>query len=279
MIKATMMVTIAVWAAAATPVRGQYRQCPSDAVRAGNTCVDKYEESVWHVPPTNASGKDNRKLIEKIVRGEATLRDLQKGSATQLGCADAPYRLVEYPARFPLNGNWIPDPESPVPPSPGVYAVSIPGVLPSSCITWFQAEQACALSGKRLLTNQEWQRAAQGTPDTNTDNRVTDCATRSPAPAQTGSRADCVSAWGARDMVGNVWEWVADWGDTSSGCATWLNDDTTCFGGPGGGERLPAAIMRGGLWDEGTRAGVFAVWMNERSPLDSGAGIGFRCAR
>jgi len=48
-------------------------------------------------------------------------------------------------------------------------------VLPSGCITWFQANQACLLSGKRLLTNREWQGAAASTPDPGTDNGTTDC--------------------------------------------------------------------------------------------------------
>src|SRR5439155_597880 len=33
------------------------------------------------------------------------------------------------------------------------YAASVPGVPPSTCLTWFHAEQACPLSGKRFLRN------------------------------------------------------------------------------------------------------------------------------
>jgi hypothetical protein len=39
--------------------------------------------------------------------------------------------------------------------------VSIPGVLPTTCTTWFQAEQACRLSGKRLLTERRRPRRAR----------------------------------------------------------------------------------------------------------------------
>lgn len=268
----------AVLAGVALPAHGHFEKCPADAVKVGDVCVDKYEASVWHVPATNRRGKDNQKLIERIVRGKVALSDLRRGGATQLGCSDAPFDLVPYPASFPENGNWTPDARSPLPPSPGVYAVSLAGVLPSTCITWFQAEQACALSGKRLLTNQEWQRAAHGTPDPGTDNRTTDCVIASPAPTTAGARSACASAWGVHDMVGNVWEWVADWGERSSACATWIENDTTCFG-ESGGDRSPGVLMRGGLWDEGTSAGVFAAWMNERGPLDSGNAIGFRCGR
>src|SRR5262249_40234931 len=154
------------------------------------------------------------------------------------------------------------------------------GVHPTACITWFQAAQACALSGKRLLTNEEWQRAASGTPDPGTDNGTTDCAVSSPDVVNTGSRGNCVSNWGALDMVGSVDEWVADWADrnpgTSGSCADWTIQtaglipgfDFSCFGGPGTtgqpGETsanlgVPGAVYRGGSYFEGRDAGVFAI--------------------
>jgi len=84
--------------------------------------------------------------------------------AEQLGCTLAPFVMKPFPATFPNTGNWKAEEDS-KPPSPGVFAASVAGVLPSTCLSWFQAEQACALSGKRLATNQEWQRAVAGTPD------------------------------------------------------------------------------------------------------------------
>src|SRR5262249_41000155 len=52
----------------------------------------------------------------------------------------------------------------------------------------------------------------------------------------TGSRSSCVSADGAFDMVGNVWEWVAEWVPRSTGCGTWtaavsLTGDYQCLVG------------------------------------------------
>src|SRR5262249_48769076 len=144
------------------------------------------------------------------------------------------------PRQFSSDGNWTPVPGS-NPPSPGVYAVSISGVLPSACITWFQANEACALSGKRLVRNDEWQRAAAGTPDPGTDNGTTDCnVSAAGAPVNRGSRASCKSAWGVFDMVGNVEEWAADWADLDTACTDWTTSagipggDLSCFGGPGG---------------------------------------------
>jgi hypothetical protein len=62
----------------------------------------------------------------------------------------------------------------------------------------------CALSGKRLLTNQERQRAAAGTPDPGTDDGGTHCNIGGlGVPLNTGARAKCAPNWGAFDMVGN----------------------------------------------------------------------------
>jgi formylglycine-generating enzyme required for sulfatase activity len=240
-------------------------KCPADSVKVGNACIDKYEASIWQIAPSN----------------------------TALGCTASPFNQTAYPANFPNDGNWTPVADS-SPPSPGVYAVSIPGVLPSTCTTWFQAVQACAVSGKRLARNEEWQRAAAGTPDPGTDNGTTDCNISTAGhPVNTGSRSSCKSSWGVFDMVGNATEWVADWADLSTGCTDWTSQtgiaggDFSCFGGPGttgaSGETsnfnsIPGALIRGGSWRLGTGAGVFAVHTNG-NPSVSNFLVGFRCAR
>src|SRR6185503_1271999 len=81
---------------------------------------------------------------------EASVWSNPRGTGTQYPQSDP-----RFPATFPVNGNW----------TEPLYAVSKPGVYPARFLTWFQAQQACALSGKRLLTNAEWQMAAAGTPD------------------------------------------------------------------------------------------------------------------
>jgi hypothetical protein len=41
------------------------------------------------------------------------------------------------------------------------------------------------------------------------------------SPSSTGSRSKCKSAWGMFDMVGNVNELVADWGDRAATSTDW----------------------------------------------------------
>jgi hypothetical protein len=259
---------------------GPLGSCPPDAVLVGTTCVDKYEASVWQVPDTATA------LVELIKKGEATVEALTDGGATQLGCTIPPFGLTDYPARFPPNGQWVPIVGS-APPSPGVYAVSIAGVLPSTCLRWFQADQACALSGKRLITNQEWQRAAAGTPDPGaTDDDATQCEIGSDGaaldPVPTGSRPACVSQWGAFDMIGNAEEWVADWVPVSTTCPGWTfttdkNGDDMCLAGASTSSGA-GALKRGGYWSLGASAGVFAVDGTYLASEESFT-LGFRCAR
>jgi formylglycine-generating enzyme required for sulfatase activity len=255
--------------------------CPPDAVPVGSVCVDKYEASIWSVPdPTT----DNAALVAKLKDGTVTLAELQAGGAVQFGAAvlhgcPAPLGTPPYPANFPLNGNWISIAD---PPTPGIHAASIPGVLPSTCLSWFQAEQACRLSDKRLLTNADWQAAASGTPDPAVDDESTTCNVAGPPidPTLTGSRSACVSNWGAYDMVGNVAEWVAEWVPVATSCPGWgtgFSDDQMCLAGPAD-DRGPGAIFRGGSWSRPSSPGVFAI--RATAPPDHyGDRGGFRCGR
>lgn len=153
-----------------------------------------------------------------------------------------------------------------------VYAVSIPGVTPSVWVTWFQAAAAARNAGKRLPTNAEWQAAALGTPD------GAPCVVSAGGPGPTGTPG-CVSDVGAFDMVGNLWEWVADWVPQSTTCPGWgvFSDDVMCLAGAITTSG-PGALLRGGSWFYPTGAGVFAV-NSTNGPSVASYDVGFRCAR
>jgi hypothetical protein len=215
---------------------------PADVmVRVGGLCVDVYEASVW----SEASG------------------------GSRFGVVSA-----DYPCRSD-GGDCT-----------AIFARSVAGALPSRYITWFQAQQACRNAGKRLLTSAEWQAAAAGTPDPgNAGDGITTCNTNTPGPKDTGSAPACVSNAGVRDMVGNVWELVADWEQPGVSCTDWgaFSDDSMCLslfqtGNPGNAAGPAQAAARGGNWDYGSGAGVFAVDATVETTV-SYFSYGFRCAR
>jgi formylglycine-generating enzyme required for sulfatase activity len=246
---------------------GDPANCKPDAVKTGSVCMDKYEASVWSIPAANPMGKSNNGLIKKVQNGVVTLAQLTAGGATQISpsssCAPA------FPGTFPANGQW----------TQPLYAVSIAGVHPTACVTWFQAQQACFNARKRLPSNGEWQGAAAGTPEGAGDNGSTDCNAGLVFDAvNTGSRSGCISNYGAFDMVGNVDEWVADWVPQSTACSSWSGSaDAQCLAGAAtSGE--PGALLRGGNFDSSTAAGPFSVF-GRVSPSFSDYAFGFRCAR
>lgn len=278
-----LFIVVACGLAFAAHAHAQARRCPADSVKIGTACVDKYEASVWSIPDPTGT---NSSLVKKIVKGKFTLADLLDAGAQPVGCNFAPANLNAYPSEFPRDGNWTTLPGA-SPPTPGVYAVSLPGVFPSGCTSWFRAAQACRLSGKRLLTNEEWQAAAAGTPDPGAaDDGTSTCATNSTL-VQTGGRSQCVSAWGVYDMVGNVTEWVSQWGDLNdTACTDWSSTlgvsdgDRSCVGGTASTAiaRLPGAAFRGGSWLDGVDAGVFSITQTAAPYFEAG-NFGFRCAR
>jgi hypothetical protein len=236
------------------------RPCPPDSVRSGATCIDKFEASVWRVPnPTTT----NAELVAKIEQGTATVADLEAGDATSLGTSSY---------------NYAPCADSGQNCTNDIYAVSLPGVLPSGRLTWFQAQMACKNARKRLPSNAEWQAAVAGTPDPGADNGTTDCNSTGSGPSLTGSRSDCVSSDGAFDMVGNLYELVADWVPREFGCDTWgtavgPTSDQQCLTTQG----EPFAVMRGGYHGQATLVGPLAI--NTFTASGSLSVVGFRCTR
>lgn len=208
-------------------------------IRVGGICIDKYEASLWSAPTGGSQIPD-----------------------------------TEIDTYCPDNGQPFGNADC-----AGFYARSVEGVFPTASITWFQAQQALANSGKRLPTSAEWQMAVSGTPDSDIECNVTiDQA------SQTGAHPDCVSRHGALDMVGNMWEWVADWDEQGADCEDWpstFGDDETCLGRMelDGSNHFPGALRRGGSFTSGQSAGPFAVDGRFGPSENAVENVGFRGAR
>jgi len=288
--------------------------CPSDMVPVGDFCVDRYEASLW-------VRKDGQKVVCSELQ-EAIDEALSAGWSTSevyLGfkasdCGESGKKLCnykqygspigcsthdgcdDYPQTFPDSGNW----------TTPIYSCAISGVEPSRSMTWFQAQQACGLSDRRLITNAEWQLAVAGTVDpSDTDGADGRCRTHADNVRRTGVGTElCVSSWGVEDAIGNLWEWVDLWfqaGPTSAGFTQgagqrpWPSDYVPTDASDGTRDKTynvngaaedrdgqafgaPAAIARGGAFDSVDNAGAFTLSANP-SPAYLLRTVGARCAK
>src|SRR5262249_46312457 len=87
--------------------------------------------------------------------------------------------------------------------------------------------------------------------------------------APVGSFPEGRSRYGAEDMVGNVWEWTADW-YAPYGPEPQVNPK----GPPRGAER----VIRGGAWNAAYPAWVRPTFRYRDAPDKRSYAIGFRCA-
>lgn len=176
------------------------------------------------------------------------------------------------------------------------------GDHPINCINWEMASTYCKGNDRRLPTEAEWEYATRG-PDGRvypwgdeapTAQHLNACGTECLAwakqnkvlqqfpgalyeaddgfatTAPVGKFPAGRSRFGPYDVVGNVWEWVADWeGPYQAG-------DQKNPAGPESGQKR---VIRGGSWN-----GSFASWLHPSfrfaaDPKFQSHGVGLRCAR
>lgn len=171
---------------------------------------------------------------------------------------------------------------------------------PVNCIGWASANDYCRIQGKRLPTEAEWEYVARGTDDRKTPwgdspdliERInvaggefarwekshglltaghlyeTDDGFVGTAPV--GSFPKGKTKHGVDDLVGNVWEWTADWFGPYEPEEEVINPK-----GPANGE---TKVIRGGAFDGGDRSWLEPAFRAEQVPDAIAPMIGFRCA-
>jgi iron(II)-dependent oxidoreductase len=151
-------------------------------------------------------------------------------------------------------------------------------------VSWYEAEAWCAWAGRRLPSEAEWERAAATGPAGDGKRRFP-WGDAPPAPSRAnldGVAGGCLdvaalaegdSAWGCRQMIGNVWEWT----------------DTDFYPYPGFVADAyqeysqpwfrTHKVLRGGCWVSRARL-LRNTWRNFYTPDRRDVWAGFRsCAR
>jgi formylglycine-generating enzyme required for sulfatase activity/serine/threonine protein kinase len=173
------------------------------------------------------------------------------------------------------------------------------GSHPINCVDWAMAEKFCHEQEKRLPTEAEWEFAARG-PDGRKypwgdddpaagfmnacgkecvawggkngvdEKAMYDVDDGYATTAPVGSFPKGASRYGVEDVVGNVWEWVADY------YGPYDKEEAKAPKGPAQGEER---VIRGGSWNASYASWIRPTFRYKNVPENRSYGIGFRCAK
>lgn len=156
--------------------------------------------------------------------------------------------------------------------------------LPVIHVNWYEADAYCKWAGRRLPTEAEWEMAAAVEPPPSQFKRKFPWGDETPTPEranldgralgllQVGALPEGDSAFGCRQMIGNVWEWTASDFQAYPG---FVVDPYKEYSKPWFGTHK---VLRGGCW--ATRARLIRnTWRNFYTPDRRDVWAGFRtCA-